>query len=87
MKSGQDLGAGLLKVPHHGSASSCSKRFVKAVSPKYAVISVGPDRNELPRDKPLRRLEEAGAEIYRTDTDGTVVFSVEEGALTIETEK
>ena len=48
---------------------------------------MGPERNELPRHKPLRRLEEAGAEIYRTDTDGTVVFSVEEGALTIETEK
>lgn len=87
VKSGVGLAADLLKVPHHGSASSCSKRFVEAVSPRYAVVSVGPDRNELPRDEPLRRLEEAGAEIYRTDTDGTVVFTVDQGALAIETEK
>ena len=36
VKSGQELQADLLKVPHHGSATSCSQRFVKAVMPRLA---------------------------------------------------
>ncbi|MGI6255195.1 MAG: ComEC/Rec2 family competence protein [Acutalibacter sp.] len=75
VKSGADLDVDLLKVPHHGSASSCSQRFLEAVTPKFAVISVGPDNSRLPREETLSRLEEAGAEIYRTDTDGDLVFS------------
>ena len=38
-------------------------------------ISVGPDNSQLPREETLRRLEEVGAAIYRTDTDGDLVFS------------
>lgn len=86
VNSGADLSADLLKVPHHGSKTSCSKRFVKAVSPRYALIPVGPDSNELPDEETLRRLSDAGAEIYRTDIDGAIVFSVEDGACHIKTE-
>ena len=75
VKSGADLDADLLKVAHHGSAGSSSERFLEAVSPAYAVISVGPDNSQLPREETLRRLEEVGAAIYRTDTDGDLVFS------------
>lgn len=87
VKSGQDLSADLLKVPHHGSKNSCTKRLLKAVSPKYAVISVGVDSNELPREETLLRLEDSGAEIYRTDVDGTVVFSYDGNNIQIQTEK
>lgn len=75
VKSGADLDADLLKVAHHGSAGSSSQRFLEAVSPQYAVISVGPDTSNLPREETLRRLESVGAAIYRTDTDGDLVFS------------
>ena len=57
------------------SASSSSRRFLEAVTPAYAVVSVGPDNSNLPREETLLRLEEVGAAIYRTDTDGDLVFS------------
>ena len=41
VKSGADLRADLLKVPHHGSKTSSTEAFIDAVSPRYAVISVG----------------------------------------------
>ena len=87
VKSGQELQADLLKVPHHGSATSCSQRFVKAVMPQLAAVSVGPDRNQLPRAEALEQLEAVGAQIYRTDTDGSLVFSSQGEDFAIETER
>lgn len=87
LDSGQDLGAVLLKVGHHGSKTSSSTEFLQAVRPAYAVISTGPDRNRLPREEVLIRLEETGAKLYRTDTDGTVVFQYDGKSMTIDTEK
>lgn len=72
--SGQDIDVDLLKVGHHGSNTSSSLRFVWETSPQYAVISTALDKNLLPRDEVLERLENVGAEIYRTDTDGNIVF-------------
>lgn len=83
VKSGVDLEVDLLKVPHHGSAGSSSQRFLEAVSPELAVISVGPDNSRLPREEALSRLEKAGAKIYRTDTDGDLVFSWDGEQLTL----
>lgn len=87
VKSGQELQADLLKVPHHGSATSCSQRFVKAVMPQLAAVSVGPDGNQLPRAEALEQLEAVGAQIYRTDTDGSIVFSSQGEDFAIETER
>ena len=87
VKSGQELQADLLKVPHHGSATSCSQRFVKAAMPQLAAVSVGPDRNQLPRAEALEQLEAVGAQIYRTDTDGSIVFSSQGEDFAIETER
>ena len=87
VKSGQELQADLLKVPHHGSATSCSQRFVKAVMPQLAAVSVGPDRNQLPRAEALEQLEAVGAQIYRTDTDGSIVFSSQGEDFAIETDR
>lgn len=72
--SGQDIDVDMLKVGHHGSSTSSSLRFLWETSPKYAAISVALDRNLLPRDEVLERLESIGAQIYRTDTDGSIVF-------------
>lgn len=72
--SGQDIDVDLLKVAHHGSDTSSGIRFLLETSPKYAAISTALDRNLLPKDEVLKRLEDAGAEIYRTDTDGNIVF-------------
>lgn len=85
--SGQNLKADWLKVGHHGSSTSSSLRFLWEVSPQYAAISVGPDRNDLPREDVLSRLEEAGAKIYRTDVDGDILFAYDGKELTVKTEK
>ena len=87
LESGQDIYANVLKVAHHGSDTSTSKAFLEAVQPQYAVISVGEDRSLLPRNTVLKRLHDAGAEIYRTDKHGTVVFSVSGDDIEIKTER
>ena len=80
------LQADVLKVGHHGSASSSSAEFLAAVDPDYAVISVGPDRNELPRKEVLERLYETGAEIYRTDVNGPLLFCCDGESIRVFTE-
>lgn len=85
--SGRNLDVDLLKVGHHGSGTSSSQRFVWEVSPRYAVVSTGLDRNLLPRDEVLRRLEERGAEIYRTDTDGDILFLYDGEDVSVRLEK
>ncbi len=58
----------VLKVPHHGRKEKNSEEFIKAVSPKAAVIT---DSKEKPADEEVcRALEDAGAEVYFTK-DGT----------------
>jgi competence protein ComEC len=71
--SGQDLGAEVLKVGHHGSSSSSTPEFLAAVSPDYAVISVGAGNTYgHPASTTLSALASAGAKIYRTDAQGTI---------------
>lgn len=85
--SGQDIDIDLLKVGHHGSSTSSSLRFLWETSPKYAAISTALDRNLLPRDEVLERLEDIGAEIYRTDTDGNIVFIYDGGRVRVRLDK
>ena len=67
--------ADLLKVAHHGSATSTIPELLAAVRPKFAVISVGA-RNVYghPRQEVLERLAEAHVLTYRTDMNGAVTF-------------
>jgi competence protein ComEC len=67
--------ADLLKVAHHGSATSTRADLLAAVHPKFAVISVGA-RNVYghPRREVLSRLQESDVKTYRTDLDGAVSF-------------
>jgi competence protein ComEC len=73
-----DLASTILKVPHHGSDSSSTPAFLRAVRPRVAVISVG-ERNPFghPAARTLAALRARGARILRTDV---------EGAITIETD-
>lgn len=72
-----DLSADVLKLPHHGSKTSSSEDFLQAVGARYAVICVGPDKNNLPKKSVLKRLDEMQTEVYRTDLDGTVIFTTD----------
>ena len=83
------LSSDILKVPHHGSQTSSSESFIAAVKPKVAVISCGKD-NEYghPHLVVLKTLFEYGAEIYRTDLQGTVMIEVDtDGVYSVRTNK
>ena len=73
LASGADLAADVLKVGHHGSEYSTSQEFLDKVKPRLAVIMVGKDNDfGHPNLRIIKRLERAGARIFRTDGVGTV---------------
>lgn len=88
VESGFDLSATLLKVGHHGSSTSSSYVFLRAVMPQYAVISVGKDNPyDHPSESVLSRLHDAGATVYRTDTQGHIICHSDGKQLFFDTEK
>jgi competence protein ComEC len=65
----------VLKVAHHGSATSSSDDFLKAVSPQVAVIFCSEDNKYgFPHIQTLNRLSALKAGIMRTDQSGTIVM-------------
>jgi beta-lactamase superfamily II metal-dependent hydrolase len=83
-----DLRATVLDVGHHGSRTSSSEDFLLAASPQIAVISCAEDNSYgHPHREVIERLEALGAEILRTDMDGTVVISSDGQKLEVETAK
>lgn len=86
LESGAALQSDVLKVAHHGSATSTSSAFLEAVRPQYAVISTGEDRNHLPRNTVLKRLADMNVDFYRTDRDGSIVISTDGNQIRILTE-
>ncbi|MBE3557421.1 MAG: DNA internalization-related competence protein ComEC/Rec2 [Firmicutes bacterium] len=68
----------VLKVAHHGSASSSSEAFLQRMAPQAAVISVGAhNRYGHPTQAALQRLAATGAHIYRTDQEGAIRFETD----------
>jgi competence protein ComEC len=68
----------LLKLPHHGSRHSSSKAFLRAASPKFAIVSAGYCNSfHLPSQETLDRLNTLGIRLYRTDLDGTIHSVIE----------
>ncbi|HEX3027479.1 MAG TPA: ComEC/Rec2 family competence protein [Clostridia bacterium] len=83
-----NLQADVLKVGHHGSQTATSAAFLKAVNPRYAVISVGASNSYgLPDESVISRLENAGVKVFRTDENGTVIFKSDGDTITCNTEK
>ena len=78
------LTATVLKCGHHGSETSTSPAFLDAVSPQYAVISCGVDNDYgHPDAVTLEKLEAAGAEVFRTDLQGTILASTDGSGVTM----
>jgi competence protein ComEC len=76
----------ILKVPHHGSASSSSQLFLDALRPDIAVISAGrgnPFGHPVPAV--LDRYRDIGAAIYRTDHDGAITVETDGASVWVKT--
>ena len=79
INSGVDLKSQILQVGHHGSKSSTSENFLKAVNPEIAIIQVGKNnRYGHPAQEVLGRLKNISAKIFRTDLDGDIEFLCDE---------
>lgn len=88
IEEGIDLGCDVLKVAHHGSNSSTTDEFLKLAKPSYAAISVGEDnRYGHPHSNVLSALEYYNTKIYRTDFDGDIIFFVNDGKISVKTNK
>ncbi|MEO6443652.1 MAG: DNA internalization-related competence protein ComEC/Rec2 [Gemmatimonadaceae bacterium] len=81
---GAALRSQVLKVGHHGSATSSTPGFLDQVQPRVALISVGTgNRYGHPSPGVLRELDERGAHLLRTDDDGTVVVETDGHAIRV----
>lgn len=97
LSKGYDLKSDVLKVGHHGSRSATTAAFLKAVNPKYAVVSCGKGNDYgHPTETVMNRLKKSSIPVYRTDESGTVVaksngtditFSVQPGSYKPGTKK
>lgn len=87
LTNGIDLSADVLKLAHHGSAYSSTADFLDAVSPTYAIISVGTD-NEYghPHPEVLQAMKDRNIKVYRTDKQGTVVFTSNGKTISVNTD-
>lgn len=69
-------GSEILHVGHHGSRTATDPSWVKAVHPKYAIVSVGrSNRYGLPNQEVLDLLARSHTTVLRTDRDGTITFT------------
>ena len=67
----------VLKVAHHGSKTSTTPNFLELVKPKIALIGVGKNNTfGHPNEAVIKRLQDIGAKIYRTDQMGEIILRV-----------
>jgi len=87
-ESRSNLNVDILKVGHHGSSSSSSPLFIKAVGPKIAVICCGQgNKYGHPHQETIALLQNLGIETYRTDLNGTILIKTDGIDYQIFTEK
>ncbi len=83
-----DIQSNVLKVAHHGSITSSSDDFLKAVSPEVSVIFCKADNNYgFPHDQTLSLLSSVKSKILRTDICGTIIMATDGDACFWTTEK
>ena len=93
LETGVFLEADVLKAAHHGSSTSSSVDFLKAVNPRYAVICAAEGNSYgHPHRETLQNLEKIGCEVLMTMEEGSIqfvsdgetlkIYSAERGGLT-----
>ncbi|WP_238323380.1 MBL fold metallo-hydrolase [Planococcus antarcticus] len=86
--NGMDLDAEILHVGHHGSNTSTSPEFLKAVAPEVAIYSAGADNSYgHPHAEVIAAAENSGAEVYGTDVNGTILVRTDGKSYRVETQQ
>ncbi len=86
LKRELDLKCFAVKVPHHGAKSSFEESFYKICSPRIAVISVGKNNPwKLPSREVMDFFRKNRITSLRTDQNGQILFSFENGRLSLQT--
>lgn len=79
-------GRRVVKIPHHGSLTSSTEDFVRAVHPQIAIVSAGRSNHfGHPVPEVLERYRAVGAEVFRTDRDGAVTLDTDGSAIRVRT--
>lgn len=69
-----DIKADVIKLGHHGSSTSSTAKYIEAVDPDYAIITLGKDNKYgHPHRETIALMDEMGITVLRTDRDGTIV--------------
>lgn len=88
LEAGFSVQADVIKLGHHGSKTSSSEKYLRAVSPKLAIISCGENNSyKLPSESTLQRLSALGIDYRRTDRNGTVVVTSDGKEIFVQTER
>lgn len=88
LDAGTDVSARVLKLGHHGSSTSTSQEFLDAVGPEICVMEVGEDNSyNHPHRETVQKMQEGGYQVYRTDLNGSIVFTTDGTECSVETEK
>lgn len=83
IQSGLTLESDVYLASHHGSRYSSSEAFLKQVNPKAVVISAGLENSYgHPTEEVMERIAETGAQLYRTDLQGTLTVTSDGNRLT-----
>ncbi|MEA0553697.1 MBL fold metallo-hydrolase [Lysinibacillus irui] len=73
-----DVSATVLKAGHHGSNTSSSEDFIRAVKPEVTILSYGKDNKYgHPHAEVVDRLKEIGSKIYATADIGTITVTTD----------
>ncbi|MDF2487173.1 MAG: hypothetical protein K0R46_3341 [Herbinix sp.] len=87
LSTGINLSADVLKLSHHGSSYSSSTEFLEMVDPSYSIVCVGKD-NEYghPHSETLQAVLDRNIKLYRTDEQGSVVFTSDGQTISVNTQ-
>lgn len=88
LKSGENLQADVFLLGHHGSSTSNDDDFLDAVGAQYYIAAVGYNNQYgHPHRETLKKAQDRGVTLYRSDQNGTVVFTTDGTSLDVTTEK
>lgn len=88
MMASGNVDADILQLGHHGSNTSSSASFIKAVSPEVAIYSAGAGNSYgHPHAEVVNRVKNAGVDLYGTDVHGTVIVTTDGKNYSVKTNK